>query len=281
MTPDPRPLAAINYHCIRPCNADCHFCFATFRGVVGQLSTDDAKRLLTSLRRPYAQKITFAGGEPTLRADLPELIRFAKELGYTTSVVTNGFRLDRVLDRVADALDWVGLSVDSADEDTQRALGRGPGDHVRNAVALAVRCHALGVRLKINTVVTALNADEDLTDFLRLVRPERWKVFQVLRVVGQNDGRVEPLLIEPDVFAAYVARHQHLAAEGLAPVHESNEAMLDSYVMIDPKGRFYGDTGGVHRESRPILDVGVDVALREVGFELDKLVARGGIYSWE
>lgn len=280
MAPASGPLSAINFHCIRPCNAHCHFCFATFRGLVGQLSTAEAKRLLDVLRRPYPQKITFAGGEPTLRRDLAELIRFAKGLGYTTSVVTNGFRLEAVLDEVADDLDWVGLSVDSADEDVQRALGRGPGDHVQKAIALAMRCHALGVRLKINSVVTALNADEDMSDFIRLVRPERWKVFQVLRVVGQNDGSVEPLLIEDRAFAGFVARHAHLQEEGLGPVAESNDAMTDSYVMIDPTGRFYGDTDGVHRESGPILEVGVAQALRDVGFDFDKLVARGGIYQW-
>lgn len=275
------PLAAINYHCIRPCNAHCDFCFATFRNVVGQLGTADAKRLLRELRRPYDQKITFAGGEPTLRKDLPELIRYAKELGYTTSIVTNGFKLARVLDAVADHLDWVGLSVDSADEGVQEALGRGPGDHVQQAIAHAVRCRVLGVRLKINTVVTALNVHEDMSDFIRLVRPERWKVFQVLRVVGQNDGKVEPLLIHEAAFADFVARHAHLADEGLGPVAESNDAMTDSYVMIDPKGRFYGDTDGIHRESRPILEVGVEQALVEAGFEFEKLVARGGLYPWQ
>lgn len=68
---------------------------------------------------------------------------------------------------------------------------------------------------------------------LRLA-PERWKVFQVLPMEGQNDGRVEPLLIQKDEFDAWVARHQPLvAAAGIPLVPETNEAMLGSYAMLD------------------------------------------------
>jgi radical S-adenosyl methionine domain-containing protein 2 len=119
--------------------------------------------------------------------------------------------------------------------------------------ALAARCRGLGVRLKINTVVTALNCDEDMGVLLRDLRPERWKVFQVLRVEGQNDGRVEPLLVPRERFEAFVARHAALGAEGIAVVAEDNDAMEDSYVMIDPLGRFYGNHGGRHVVSAPIL----------------------------
>lgn len=41
--------------------------------------------------------------------------------------------------------------------------------------------------------------------------------------VRQNDGKVEPLLIDADQFRAYVNRHAHLAAEGLGPVAEDTK----------------------------------------------------------
>lgn len=193
----------------------------------------------------------------------------------TTSIVTNGRKLDALLDAHADALDWVGLSVDSGREDVQRELGRGDGDHVARAVALADRCRALGVRVKLNTVVTALTWDEDMRALVVRIAPERWKVFQVLRVVGQNDGEVEPLLITREQFEAFLVRHR-----ALRPVAEDNDAMTDSYAMIDPLGRFYGDSGGVHRVSAPILEVGVERALASVGFDPRKLEARDGVYAW-
>ena len=103
----------------------------------------------------------------------------------------------------------------------------------------------------------------------------------MLYVEGQNDGSVDDLLIDADQFRGFVERHRHLAAEGLAPIAENNDAMTDSYAMIDPLGRFYGDSNGRHVESAPILDVGVCAALTQLGFRPEKLVARGGLYAWD
>ena len=271
---------AINYHLIRACDASCRFCFATFRDVAGRLPTSDARRLLDRLRAAGGEKITFAGGEPTLHPDLGELLRHAKELGFTTCVVTNGFNLGDLLDAHAAALDWAGLSIDSGSESVQAALGRGRGDHVARCVDLADRCRAEGVRVKLNTVVTAETWWGDLAPLVRRVRPERWKVFQVLPIAGQNDESVEDLLISREQFRAFVQRHAHLAAEGLAPVVEDNDAMLSSYVMVDPLGRFFGNATGRHIYSQPILEVGVEAALAQVGFEPARFEARGGRYAW-
>lgn len=279
-SPSPLRLVAANFHVLAPCNAQCRFCFATFRDVPGQLSVAAACAVVEALAAAGCEKLTFAGGEPTLYRELGTLLRRAKSSGMVTCVVTNGFRLPALLERHAGSVDWVGLSVDSSDEAVQHALGRGPGDHVREAIRLADLCRDVGVRLKLNTVVTSLTWEEDMADLVRHVRPERWKVFQVLPIEGQNDGDVDDLLIEPDQFDAFVQRHRRLDAEGLAPVVEDNDAMRGSYVMVDPLGRFFGNASGRHVYSEPILEVGVDVALGQVGFQPEKLVARGGVYDW-
>lgn len=275
MTPAP---IAINYHLYKPCNARCRFCFATFRDVQGALTPDEARELIACLRQAGCEKLNFAGGEPTLHPHMDTLLVHAKQLGFTTSMVTNGARLRPLLDAHASALDWVGLSVDSAREEVQKALGRGRGDHVAQSIALADRARAAGVRVKLNTVVTSLTWAEDMSALVTRMRPERWKAFQVLPVRGQNDGSVEDLLITREQFEAFIERHQHLA--GVSPIAEDNDAMRGSYLMIDPLGRFFDNVGGSHVYSEPILAVGVARALAQVRFSLDKLRARGGLYVW-
>lgn len=274
------PLIAVNWHLYRPCNLKCRFCFATFRDVRGRLPLDESLRLLAALRAAGTDKINFAGGEPTMHPEIGPLVAEARRLGFVVSIITNGFRLDRLLERQASDLDWVGLSVDSADEAIQAALGRGDGTHVEASLTLAARVRAAGIRLKLNTVVTALNWREDLRPFVRLFRPDRWKVFQVLPIEGQNDGAVDDLLISTEQFSAYVERHLGLAAEGLGPIAEDNDAMTASYLMVDPIGRFYGNSTGRHVYSEPILDVGVGRAAQQVGFDVERLVRRGGLYPW-
>jgi radical S-adenosyl methionine domain-containing protein 2 len=274
-------LPAVNYHLIKGCNDRCTFCFATFREVRGHLPLPSARRLLDLLAEAGTSKLNFAGGEPTLHPHLPELIRHAKRLGMTTSIVTNGARLPRVLAEASDALDWVALSIDSADEATQAALGRGTGTHVQRTLGLAARVRAHGPRLKVNTVVTALNDHEDMSALIATLRPERWKVFQVLPVDGQNDGSVEPLLLSRARFEAFVERHRPLESRGIVIVPEDNDAMTDSYAMIDPQGRFYGNTDRRLQVSEPIPEVGVAEALAQAGFQRERLIARGGVYAWD
>ena len=279
MSSKPRPIAA-NFHLIASCNARCEFCFATFRDVRDRLSLPDAWRLIEVLQEAGVEKLNFAGGEPTLHPHVGILIAHAKATGLVTSIVTNGFKLGQVLAEHAGSLDWAGLSIDSGVESVQARLGRGKGDHVSQATDLAIRCQRLGVKVKVNTVVTRSTWEEDMSPLIRRIQPDRWKVFQVLGIEDQNTGEVEKHLIDDAQFKAFVDRHEHLVTDGLAPIVEDNDAMLGSYVMIDPLGRFFGNATGRHVYSESILEVGVDEALSQVGFVPEKFDARGGRYAW-
>lgn len=271
---------AVNFHICCDCNYACLHCFAPAVPRREVLRLEEVTQLLRRLHEAGVEKLNFAGGEPTLYADLGEALQVARRLGFVVSIITNGAKLRPVLAAHAADLDWVGLSADSADEAVQAALGRGRGGHVARTVGLFDVLHELGLRTKLNTVVTSLNWQEDMSAFVRRVRPARWKVFQVLPVVGQNDARVVPLLISADQLRAFAARHVGLRAEGLAPVVEDNEAMTGSYVMVDPAGRFFNNSTGRYVYSEPILRVGVAAALAQVGWDADAFVRRGGLYDW-
>ena len=114
---------------------------------------------------------------------------------------------------------------------------------------------------------------------IRRLNPERWKVFQVLPIGGQNDGKVERLLISADEFREYVERHQELHDEGLGPIHEDNKAMTGTYLMMDALGRFFSNKTGSHTYTDSILDVGMDDALIQLGWDIEGFIARI-IYEW-
>jgi radical S-adenosyl methionine domain-containing protein 2 len=279
------PLS-VNFHLWKPCNLRCRFCYCTFdddpalRSMRGGLDEVSAIRILDALRQASVEKITFVGGEPTLCPHLPALLRHSHALGLVTTLVTNGTRLPQVLDAAPDTLDWVGLSIDSADEAIQKALGRGRGDHVRRSIENTRCLHELGIRVKLNTVVTVLTWEEDMTELVRTVNPERWKVFQVLPITGQNDVRVGPLLISDEQFAAYVKRNALPDNGSIKMVSETNDAMTGSYAMIDPIGRFFGNQNGIYVYSKPILEVGPESAFAEVDFSKERFIERGGVYDW-
>ena len=111
----PAPIA-VNFHLYKPCNYRCRFCFATFRDIRGQLDLEQSLQLLRVLRDAGCEKLNFAGGEPTLHPHIGPLLAESRRLGLVTSIISNGARLSQLLAAHAADLDWVGLSVDSADE---------------------------------------------------------------------------------------------------------------------------------------------------------------------
>ncbi len=178
---------SVNYHLWQPCNMRCHHCFATFEDVKasflpkGHLPEKQALSIVEGLCERF-DKITFAGGEPTLCPWLLELVRSAHEAGAVTMLVTNGSILvESWLDRFAGVLDWITLSIDSVVPETNKSMGRAVSGRALSAehyAKIAAGGRARGMRLKVNTVVTALNAAEDMHAILEELAPERWKVLR-------------------------------------------------------------------------------------------------------
>ena len=87
------------------CDLRCSYCFmnAGASGVVYEPSLDQIKKLMIQARnqKPMGSKaIQITGGEPTIRSDLFEIIRMAKEVGFShVQVNTNGLKL-------ADSIDY-------------------------------------------------------------------------------------------------------------------------------------------------------------------------------
>ncbi|MCD1294559.1 radical SAM protein [Methanocella sp. CWC-04] len=81
------------------CNLSCPICFANAKksGYVYEPSFEEIRHMMTVLRNEkpvpcYA--VQFAGGEPTMREDLPEIIKMAKEMGFIQiQIATNGVKL--------------------------------------------------------------------------------------------------------------------------------------------------------------------------------------------
>ena len=259
----------------------CGHCFAANLDRT-HLPLDEASNIIRLLSHEGFKKINFAGGEPLLYPKLNCLIIEAKENGMTTSIVTNGAKItDTWLDVMSGYLDWVALSIDSASPGTHKLSGRTTGGDPLTTGRYLEMCRAVkqrGMRLKINTVVTLYNHDEDMTGFIREVVPERWKIMQALTVGGQNDHNAGLFEVTGEQFDAYVKRNRSVGDITVVP--ESNDLMTGSYVIIDPTGRFFDNTKGCHTYSRPILQVGVSSALQDVKIDPERFVLRGGNYGW-
>lgn len=286
---------AVNYHLNKNCNFCCKGCYATFdedasvRGIMmPQKQMFGIVEAIAAAPLPpgkTVRKLTFAGGEPTLCPWLPELIAHAKACGLVTMVVTNGSLCTQAyLGRVAPVLDWLTVSIDSLDAQTNRAIGR----HDSKGQPLGTEAYGkilaeaamLGLRTKINTVVNRINHREEMSGFIADSGIARWKVLQVMAVEGQNDTHMDLLSVTRAEFDTYVARHHRVAEAGIRVVPEPVTAIRGSYAMIDPQGRFFDSSAGHHTYSTPILSIGVALAFAQVSFDRAIFEQRGGSYDF-
>ncbi len=285
-----RIIPSVNYHLWEPCNMRCKFCFAPFNEAKtilpkGHLPKEESLKLVRELAQFGFEKITFAGGEPTLCPWISELIMEAKKEGLTTMIVTNGTKINEsFLKENRGILDWIILSVDSVLDETNLQSGRAiTGRRVLNKedyLLLIDDIKRYDYRLKINTVVHQLNYSELMNDMIKYAQPERWKVFQILPIKGENDQHIKDFVIDDAMFKHFIMNHNELKKDGIM-ITENNSQMKDSYVMVDPAGRFYTNKKGIQEYSKPILSEGVANSYAEMNYSYENFMSRKGLYNWK
>ncbi|NHA14616.1 radical SAM protein [Thioalkalivibrio sp. XN279] len=275
----------MNWHITEACNYRCDFCYAKWvkpkqrelihDGRATQLLLEEVHSLFSNYGTTV--RLNLAGGEPLLYPDsLMSLVTTAKKIGFDVSIITNGSQLDRtLLEFLALHLSMIGVSIDSGELDTNLAIGRADkrngslrsSTDFRNIFEQARRINP-DINLKVNTVVNSLNWKEDMNALMAYLQPQRWKVLQLLPTYSPK------LAVTARQFTEFVERHANLS--NVMNV-EDNESMTESYIMIDPIGRFFQNSRGAdtqYRYSQPILSVGARVAFSELVWNARKFASR-------
>lgn len=273
-------ITTVNYHLTKECNFKCKYCFARFDEMSSQpmLSEEDSLKLIKMLADSgHFNKINFVGGEPMLVPHLSRLIKYAKECGLRTSVVTNGSRLSTDwVKGVAGYLDMLGISIDSDNNSINKAIG----NHIKleKLPAIVDAIHQSGICLKINTVVSSFNKREYLAPFINEIKPSRWKILQVTKIDGQNDKDFAKVSVSASDFKNFCDKNREGVLPGIKVICEADDNIIGSYCMIDYKGCFFDDSSKRHSYSPPILKANVEEALSHISHSYEKFVERGGKY---
>ena len=284
----------INWHLTEACNYSCRYCYSKWHAGAGKElihSPENSAAMLSKIYRhfspnnPHNQtrlgmqwdslRLSLAGGEPLLYPrEIVGIVAQAKMLGFKLSLITNGSRLTQpLMTELAPQLSILGISLDSANFLTNQEIGR--VDRHGHVLAMGDLAASIetgrrlnpALRLKINTVVNALNFTEDMSQLIQQLAPDKWKVLRMLPTVT-ND-----LAIASHEFAEFVERHKRL---GKIMAAEDNIDMVESYIMIDPHGRFFQNSanGRGYHYSDEILKVGAEAAFQQIGWQAKKFQAR-------
>ncbi|MBK8985945.1 MAG: GTP 3',8-cyclase MoaA [Chloroflexi bacterium] len=163
------------------CNLRCVYCMPediTFRPRQELLQDDEIVRLTLIFAELGFRKFRLTGGEPTVRANVVDIVRqIAHTPGVeTVAMTTNGLLLDKLAEPLAAAgLQRVNISIDTLNPEKFKKLTRwGDVEDVWRGVEAAT---SAGLGIKLNAVVVrGYNDQEDVVDLARLTLYQPWQV---------------------------------------------------------------------------------------------------------
>jgi cyclic pyranopterin phosphate synthase len=164
------------------CNFRCTYCMPA-EGLAWLpkdelLTFEELTRALSVFVRLGVRSLKITGGEPTIRADLPRLVRMFREVGpdLDISITTNGMLLDRLAGPLAEAgVDRATVSCDSLGRHRFEEMTR--RDALDRVLAGLRAAASAGLTpIKINTVVIGGTNDDEVVGFARWARETGYEV---------------------------------------------------------------------------------------------------------
>ena len=239
------------------CNLRCGYCMpdggVAFEPKDTLLSVSELERIATYAHRIGVRYFKITGGEPTVRGELPEIIRRLRSIGDAEiSMTTNGLQMHRLAEPLrAAGLDRVTVSVDSLRPDRYREITGGGRFEVfqRGLEATAV---AFG-RAKLNVVVIRGVNDDEVASFAALARERDWTVrFIEFMPLGSSvfaDADPASHLVEAgEIVASIESVHGRLEAIDA----RSDPGVGPATLFAMPGGR--GRIGLIHAMSKPFCE---------------------------
>ncbi len=143
-----------------------------------ELTTEEWKNAILKLKNWLGEQLTivFSGGEPFLRTDLFEIIRYAKTLGIKVVCVTNAFNIQNLYEKILDSdLDTICISLNSIKDSSIHDLSRGTVGSYNKVLHSISELKKLKqksnkkLNIKIATIIFPENLDEliPLVDFAK------------------------------------------------------------------------------------------------------------------
>ena len=173
------------------CNYHCSYCIfsSEAKKYEDELTTDEVKRAIKDLKENNFKYIKFTGGEPFVRKDMTEILKYASELGFDMDISTNA---SLITDDIAKKLKnikfpMVHVSLDGHDKETHEYV-RGKNTFERTLRGIK---HLTGndVYTRIGTVIYKKNED-NLEEIIELAIQLKANeiIFSFMEAVGRLDG---------------------------------------------------------------------------------------------
>jgi cyclic pyranopterin phosphate synthase len=232
------------------CNLRCIYCMPeqmTFRPTAEMLQ-DDEILLLTRLFADLGfDKIRLTGGEPTVRANIVEIVHgIAHTPGIrAVSMTTNGILLSKLAVPLAEAgLQRVNVSLDTLDPIKFRQMTR--RGNVQTVLDGVLAAEAAGLKpVKLNAVVVHGYNEAEVVDLARLTLERPWQVrfIEMMPFAGVGDFQTEEMVS--------TAQTQACIEQALGQLIPANEGEPEGAARVFHAPGAKGDIGFISSVTTP------------------------------
>jgi len=236
------------------CNLRCVYCMPedmTFRPNAELMQDDEILHLVSLFSSLGFDKIRLTGGEPTVRANLVQLVEgICQTPGVRTiSMTTNGVLLGRLAQPLADAgLERVNISIDTLDPQKFRRLTRwGSLEDVWAGILAAERAGLTPV--KLNAVVVRGYNESDVVDLARLTIDHAWQLrfIEMMPFAGATDLQVNQMVTMEEVKSRVEA--------ALGTMEPARDGELDGEARVFRLPGALGEVGFISSVTQPFCDL--------------------------
>ncbi|MET7988800.1 radical SAM protein [Streptomyces sp. NPDC005281] len=176
--PTPGLLQSARFYITFRCNSLCGYCNVwqddKFKGYE-ELTLERGRQILDELYELGVRYVDFTGGEPVLHPHIDGIVQYAKSLGMTVEITSNGIRFAKHIEAIVPYVDTMNVSLDTLKPDRYQKIRGVPT--LDRALDVIQRVVAAGSdNLKLICVVTRENVDE-MADLLRFAQENRITVY--------------------------------------------------------------------------------------------------------
>jgi len=199
------------------CNLKCIHCYSSKHKK--ELTTNDVFKIIDMLYEKGAGVIDFGGGEPLLRKDIYKILSYSKEVGFYTSITTNGLFLNKECINHLKTLniDHVCISLDGYTPKTH--------DYIRNkkgtfeeVIKNIKKCVNAGINTQISTVIMKRNFNElrNIFNLLKKLNVDGWYVYDF--IPAGHGIKLKNEVLRPNQRQQLFSKLQEFAISGDIPI---------------------------------------------------------------
>ncbi|MEM2999848.1 MAG: radical SAM protein [Candidatus Bathyarchaeia archaeon] len=215
----------LSWNFTRKCNLKCAHCYinATAQELTDELTTEESKRLIDQICEVSRPLLILSGGEPLLRPDVYEIIRYGASKGLKMGLGSNGSLINDVAARLLKeaGIATVSISLDSHIPE-QHDEFRGVAGSWEKAVGAIKALRENGVLVQVNTTVTQQNYNQ-IDEIMSLAESLGVENFHLFFLVPTGRGAkiadISPAKYESMIKEAFAkaARHKLNVRPSCAP----------------------------------------------------------------